>query len=227
MIEQTKGHSFNLDTVLLGKFLNLPTKIKKVLDVGTGNGALLLYVSQKSKAQLLGIEIQDIRYQLALRNMKLNQLEERSKLILGNYLDTPFEQLDCIISNPPFFNTTNKNKLSVDEGAKLARNEITLNLKDFICKASKDLKYGGYFYMIHRADRFAEILNVLNKYHLVPKRIKFVHPYIDKPANHVLIQCIKNGGDSLILEPPLIIYEKKHQYSQLFETYIGGKMNVT
>jgi tRNA1(Val) A37 N6-methylase TrmN6 len=227
MIEQTKGHSFNLDTVLLAKFLKLSKKIKNILDVGTGNGALLLYASEISYAKLLGIEIQEIRYDLAKKNMKLNQLEDRSEIILGDYLKQTFENLDCIISNPPFFKTLNESKLSNDEGARIARHEMNFPLEEFIKKASLDLKFGGYFYMIHRADRFVEIMRLLDQHQLVAKRIKFVHPYRDKPANHVLIQCIKQGGQSLILEPPLIIYEKKHQYTKAFEEYIGGKINVT
>jgi tRNA1(Val) A37 N6-methylase TrmN6 len=213
IIEQTKGHSFNLDTVLLAKFLNLPVKIKNLLDVGTGNGALLLYASEISQAKLYGIEIQDIRFDLAQKNIVLNHLEDRAEVVLGDYLETSYEQLDCIISNPPFFKTANQDRMSKDEGSKIARHELNLSLEDFIKKASLDLKFGGYFYMIHRADRFAEIMRILDKYKLIVKRLKFVHPYADKPANHVLIQCIKNGGDALILEPPLIIYEKKHQYS--------------
>jgi len=227
LIEQTKGHSFNLDTVLLAKFLRLSTKIKNVLDVGTGNGALLIYASEMTKAKLMGIEIQDIRYNLAISNMKLNHLEDRSEIVLGDYLTQTYHHLDCIISNPPFFNTPEKSKLSQDEGSRIARHELNLPLEDFIKKVSVDLKFGGYFYMVHRADRFTEIMRLLDRYQLVVKRLKFVHPYMDKPANHVLIQCIKQGGQSLILEPPLIIYQEKHEYTKAFEDYIGGKIDVT
>ncbi len=226
-IEQTRNHSFNLDTVLLAKFLNLSYKVKTVLDIGTGNGALLIYVSEMSRAKLIGVEIQEERFELAVRNMKLNELEERSELILGDYLETEFKNLDCIITNPPFFKTAHKDQLSDQYSQQIARHELTLSLKDLISKASNQLKFGGYFYMVHRADRFAEIISELNKNQLTVKRVRFVHPYADKPANHVLIQCIKNGKDQMIVEAPLIIYEDKHIYTKNFESFIGGQTYVT
>ena len=222
-----RNHSFNLDTVLLAKFLNLPTKLKNILDVGTGNGALLIYASELTKAKLLGIEIQEVRYNLAIKNMKLNDLVDRSEIILGDFKDSGYKNLDCIITNPPFFNTNHKNHLNNDEASSVARHELALSLEELIKKSSEVLKFGGCFYMVHRADRISEIIQMLSKYQLTVKRLMFVHPYIDKPANHVLIQCIKNGKESLVLEPPLIIYKEKHQYTEAFNRYIGGSINVT
>lgn len=221
-IDQTKGCSFNIDAVLLAKFFNFSYKVKTILDVGTGNGVLLLYASQLSKAKLIGVEIQEDRYELACHNMKLNQLEDRSEIILKDYLDTNFKNLDCIISNPPFFNTKEDGQMSSLSSDQLARHEVSLKLNDFIKKVSEQLKYGGYFYMVHRADRISEIIKLLNQHQLVVKRLKFIHPYIDKPANHVLIQCIKNGSESVVLEPPLIIYQDKHVFTKEYIKYIGG-----
>jgi tRNA1(Val) A37 N6-methylase TrmN6 len=47
--------------------------------------------------------------------------------------------------------------------------------------------------MIHRPDRFAEINDLLKKYQLEIKRVRFVHPYIDSKPNHVLIEAVRNG----------------------------------
>ncbi|MFA6801283.1 MAG: methyltransferase [Acholeplasmataceae bacterium] len=221
IIDQTRNHSFNLDTVLLAKFLKIPKKMETILDVGTGNGGLLLYASELTYAKLIGVEIQEERYNLAVHNMKINGLEDRSEIILGDYLESEFKNLDCVISNPPFFKTENSDQLSETKSDQLARHEISLSLEGLVKTASKHLKYGGYFYMIHRANRFAEIVQILNQYHLTLKRVKFVHPYIDKPANHVLIQCIKQGKESLILDSPLIIYKNKHEFSDTFIQFVG------
>lgn len=224
---QMRNHAFNLDTVLLAKFLKLSKKMKTLLDIGTGNGALLIYASEMTRAHLIGVEIQQIRYNLAVQNMNLNQLEHRTTLIHGNYLDTDFNNLDCIITNPPFFHTTNEKHLNDDLGKTMARHELSLPLESLIEKASKQLKYGGYFYMIHRPDRLTEIMDVLQRNHLTVKRIKFVHPYEDKKANHVLIGCIKHGNQGVIVESPLIIYQHKHIYSDAFKSYIQGERDVT
>jgi len=77
--------------------------------------------------------------------------------------------------------------------------------------------------MIHRPDRFAEIVEVMNRYQLEIKRVRFVHPYIDQKANHVLIEAIKNGQPGMKLEPPLILYCGKHILTKEMVDIYGGR----
>lgn len=225
-INQEKGHSFNLDTVLLQHFVNLPYRIKHVIDVGAGNGAIALYLSEKTNAKITAIEIQENRYLQARNNVILNHLETRIDVIHEDYLKTEFKDVDAIVCNPPFFKVHGIEKISHDKSIAHARHELSLNLEDLIKKVSQQLKYGGKFFMIHRPDRLFEIFNTFKAYDLVVKRIQFVHPYIDKKPNHVLFECIKKGGLQSSIEPPIIIYKEKHQFTEQAKKIFGGDIHV-
>lgn len=227
IVDQTKGHAFNLDTVLLAQFIQLKYRIKTVIDVGTGNGSLALYLSEKTKAKIIGIEIQEKRYKQALTNVKLNNLESRIEIILDDYLNTSYKDIDVIVCNPPFFKVDKSSNLNTDESIMIARHEISLDLESLIKKVAEQLKYSGKFFMIHRPDRLMEILRLCDQNQLTIKRLQFVHPYSDKQANHLLIQCVKQGREQMKLEPPLILYKDKHQFTDQAKLILGGHINVT
>ena len=62
--------------------------------------------------------------------------------------------------------------------------------------------------MVHRPFRLKEIMQVLTKYKLEPKRMQLVYPYIDREPNMVLIEALKGGNSRITVERPLIVYEK-------------------
>jgi tRNA1(Val) A37 N6-methylase TrmN6 len=222
-IEQQSRQAFNLDTILLAHFIKVPAKSKLVMDFGTGAGAVMLYLSQKTKAQIIGVEIQEDRYLAALHNIKLNELDNQLSCIHQDIKTLEHKDVDCIVSNPPFFKVNETSNVNDDEDATIARHEVMLNLKELIESVSKVLKYGGHFFMIHRPDRFAEIVEVMNTYQLEIKRVRFVHPYLDQKANHVLIEAIKNGQPGMKLEPPLILYCGKHILTKEMVDIYGGR----
>lgn len=226
-ITQEKGHAFNLDTVLLQDFIKLPYRIKHVIDVGTGNGALALYVSEKTKAKITAIEIQENRYLKAVQNVELNELKHHINVLHMDYLESDFKDVDAIICNPPFFKVDEDSNINEDDSIALARHEISLKLEDLIEKVSKQLKFGGKFFMIHRPERISEIFKITEHHDLVIKRLQFVHPYVDKKPNHVLFECVKKGGTNTIVEPPIIIYKDKHQLTEQAKKIFGGDIHVT
>jgi tRNA1(Val) A37 N6-methylase TrmN6 len=74
--------------------------------------------------------------------------------------------------------------------------------------------------MVHRPFRLTEIMNVLTRYKLEPKRMQLVYPYIDREPNMVLIEALKGGNSRITVERPLIVYEKPGVYtSSILELY--------
>ncbi len=223
-IEQTESQAFNLDTVLLANFAKIPYRTKHILDIGTGVGGLMLYLSRKTKSKITGIEIQENRYLQAIRNIEINHLESQLSCVLSDVRELKFKDVDYIISNPPFFRVNEESHLSTTEEDMIARHEIKLTLEDLIQKASSFLKNGGYMTFIHRPDRFEEVVKIIGDNQMVIKRIRFVHPYLHKKANHVLIEAMKNGNPGLVVEAPLILYHDKHIITkELIQIYGGGK----
>ena len=104
----------------------------------------------------------------------------------------------------------------------IARHEVLCNLDDVIRSAARLLKTSGRFYMVHRPHRLVDIICKLREYKLEPKTMRFVHPFVDKEPNIVLIEAIRNGRPMLKNLPPIIIYEKDGTYTQDYiDMYYG------
>jgi tRNA1(Val) A37 N6-methylase TrmN6 len=103
-----------------------------------------------------------------------------------------------------------------------ARHEFNITLEELMTIVSQSLKYQGTFYLIHRADRFEEIISLAEKVLLKPKIIQFVHPYVDAHANQVLIKFTKQGSSGLHIYPPLILYDEKHVMTKNLQSIYEG-----
>ncbi|ALF24194.1 tRNA1(Val) (adenine(37)-N6)-methyltransferase [Fusobacterium nucleatum] len=218
IIQRSDYFNFSIDSLLISEFVNIKKNIKKILDLGTGNAAIPLFLSKKTSAKIYGIEIQEISYNLALRNININNLNEQIYIIYDNmknylkYFDIGF--FDIVISNPPFFKINeNINFLNNLDQLSIARHEIEINLEELTKIASELVKDRGYFYLVHRADRLSEIINNLQKYNFEAKKIKFCYTTEYKNAKIVLIEAIKNGKSGLTILPPLIINKENGEYT--------------
>ncbi|ALQ40315.1 DNA methyltransferase [Fusobacterium hwasookii ChDC F174] len=218
IIQRSDYFNFSIDSLLISEFVNIQKNTKKILDLGTGNAAIPLFLSKKTSAKIYGIEIQEISYKLALRNININDLNEQIYIIydnMKNYLNYfNMGSFDIVISNPPFFRINeNTNFLNNLKQLSIARHEIEINLEELIKIASELVKDRGYFYLVHRADRLSEILNNLIEYRFEAKKIKFCYTTKYKNAKIVLIEAIKNGKPGLTILPPLIINKENGEYT--------------
>ena len=71
--------------------------------------------------------------------------------------------------------------------------------------SAKTLKFGGKFYMVHRADRLASIIYELKKYKLEPKVLRVVYPKVNKEPNLILIEAKKGAKPGIKIMQPLIL----------------------
>ena len=219
IIQRTDFFNFSLDSLLVANFLSVGRGVNKIVDLGTGNGAIPLFLSERTKAKIIGIEIQKISAELAKRNIELNNLSEQIEIINDDmknwkkYFKTGSQ--DAVVSNPPFFKFHGNEELLNDlDQLTLARHEISITLEEIIETASFLLKDKGYFAMVHRPDRFLEILDTMRKYGIVPKKVRFCHSKIDKQAKILLVEGIKFGAEGLTVLPPLISHNSDGKYSQ-------------
>ena len=208
---------FSLDSVLLANFVTINFRTKKILDLATGNAPIPMLLTYRTKAQIYGIELQKEIYELGLKSIKENNMLKQISLI--NIDAKKFsecfkvEQFDVVTCNPPYFKTENKELINDNYIKSIARHEIFLNL-DEVCKiASNNLKNKGIFAIVHRPERLLEILDTMRKYKIEPKKIQFVYPKIEKEANIVLIEGIKNGNAGIKLLKPIIVYDESNNYN--------------
>jgi tRNA1(Val) A37 N6-methylase TrmN6 len=226
IIQSRDVFSYSVDAVLLSRFPNIP-KRGQIVDLCAGNGAVGLFASSSTNASIVAIEIQERLADMAMRSVQLNALEQQVRVInddLANTLNylTP-SSTDLVFCNPPYFKLDEGSRVNESEHYLLARHEFATNL-DEICKISQQLlKTNGHLAMVHRPERFIEIVETMTKYNLVPKRIQFVYPKADRDANILLIDAIKDGkpgGEKFL--PPLILHKPDGTYTdEVYQIYYG------
>ena len=210
--------NFSLDSVLLANFAQLNTKTKNIIDLGTGNAPIPLILSTRTKEHIIGVELQEEIYDLAVETVKMNKLENQIEIIkddiknlLSRYKN---ESFDLVLSNPPYFRKNDTSILNENAVKSNARHEILIDLEQLIEISSKLLKNRGSFAMVHRTERLAEIIELLKKYRLEPKRIRFVHPKKNSESNLVLIESVKNSNIGVKVLSPLIVHDENSNYTK-------------
>lgn len=223
IIQNEKHFCFGMDAVLLSSFATVK-KGEEVIDLGTGNGIIPILLEAKTKGKhFTGLEIQEYSADMASRSVILNKLSNKIDIVVGDIKEASKifgpASFDVITCNPPYM-IANHGLTNSDESKAIARHEILCTIEDIAKQSSKLLKQKGRFYMVHRPFRLIEIINELTRYKLEPKRIRMVYPYINKEPNMVLIECVKGGKSRLKVEPPLIVYKDKNEYTkEIFDIY--------
>jgi len=216
IIQDTDGFCFGIDSVILTEFAKKDMKKnKKIVDLGAGTGILGILLAKKVEAfEIIGVEVQKDVAEMAQKSVELNNLQNIIKIINEDIHSLTLEKntFDYVITNPPY---KRKGTGLVNNSDKkiISRHETTVRLEEWIRVAKNLLKDKGAIYIVYRPDRLSEIVNVLKRYKLEPKKIRFVYPSIDKEANLVLIKAVKSGNEFLRVEKPLIIYKEDNSYT--------------
>ncbi len=194
---------FNTDTHLLGRFMKIKDN-EIVLDIGTNNGALLLYATLYNYGKLIGIDIQQDAINLAKKNLEYHKIENY-ELYVGDIKDIQIPLVDVIVVNPPYFNDFTAKQMNQNEMIKTARHEENLLLSDLCFNISRLLKDEGRVYMVHRANRVVDIVNEFSKNELTIKTMQFIYDENNEEAHGILIEAIKKGGKGCKVEKPYIV----------------------
>lgn len=224
IIQNKELFCFGMDAVLLSDFVKGKANAR-IADLGTGTGIIPILLEAKEKGtEMFALEIQKQSVDMAKRSVMLNQLQHKVHIIEGDIKEaskqlTP-SSFDIVTCNPPYMNQNHGLK-NPELPKAIARHEILCTLEDVIREGSRLTKAGGSFYLIHRPFRLAEIFALLLQYKLEPKRMRFVHPYVDKEPNMVMIEAVKGGKSMIKIESPLIVYKEKGRYSDEIYTIYG------
>lgn len=224
IIQDPQRFCFGMDAVLLSGFA-AAEKGERVADLGTGTGIIPILMEAKTEgSHFTGLEIQPESADMARRSVALNHCEEKISIVTGD-LKEASKILGCgcfdvVTSNPPYM-TASHGLVNPDQAKAIARHEILCSLEDVVREASRMLRTGGRFYMVHRPFRLVEIFRVMTQYKLEPKRMQMIYPFRDREPNMVLIEGVRGGGPMLKTEKPLIIYESPGVYTQEIRDIYG------
>lgn len=223
IVQDDKMFKFSLDSILLANFATINKRYKKILDIGTGNAPILLVLSTKTNAALVGVEIQKEAYDLACESVNLNNKKKNIEIINDDIKEyakgCESDTYDAIVCNPPFFKYSGIANVNNCEEKTLARHEKSLSLQDIMIISRKLLKNNGTLAIVHRPERLIEIIMLMHENNIEPKRIQFVYPKEGKRANILLIEGTKNGSSDVKIESPLYVYDNNGDYTKEIENY--------
>lgn len=223
IIQKTDGFCFGMDAVLLSGFARV-REGEMAVDLGTGTGIIPILLSAKTEGKhFTGLEIQTAVADMASRSVRLNGICDRVRIVQGDIKEASQlfgkASFDVVTSNPPYMNDAHGLK-NPDLPKAIARHEVLCTLDDVVREAAMLLKPGGRFYMVHRPHRLVEIIAAMRMYKLEPKRMKLVHPFVDKDANMVLIEAFRGGRSMMKVEAPIIVYKEPGVYTdEIYEIY--------
>ncbi len=219
IIQETDGFCFGIDSILLSDFAKNIKKNSKVADLGTGTGIIGLLLCKKTNlAEMTGIEIQEDVANMAERSIKLNNLEEKFRIINSNINEIFSKKLleknvfDVVVMNPPY-KEVGTGEINENEKKLISRHEIKANLSDFIKTASGLLKDKGELYIVHKPERMPDIIQKLRENKIEPKELRVVYSNKNSEASLILIKAVKGGKKFLKIDRPLYIYNESGQYS--------------
>lgn len=217
IIQNEKRFCFGIDSVLISNFVKGVKEDAQILDLGSGTGIIsILLAGKKLLKNIIGIEIQKEVAEMSERSIKLNNLQKNIKIInddiknLNKYFKK--SEIDAIVTNPPYQknNTGLKNE---DEYKLISRHEVKCNLEDIIKVSSELLKDKGKFFMVHRAERIADIMFLLKKYKMEPKELQIVCSNKNSKPKLVLIEAVKNANEFLRVNNILYVYNDDGIYT--------------
>ncbi len=219
IIQNPTRFCFGIDAVLLSDFVEFKNGAK-ILDMGTGTGIIPLLLSKGHKSGrtpgfIDALEIQKTSADSAIRSVRGNNLSHLIKVTEGDLCSASeiygHNKYDVVTINPPYMKFDNLQNATDD--LTISRHEVKCTLEDICRESARVLKFNGHLFMIHKPERLAEIFEQMMLHHLEPKKLRFVHPYVDKPPTMVLIDARLGGNHELKTLPPLIVYKEKNVYS--------------
>lgn len=222
IIQKDDVFSFSLDSMLLANFIDT-NKAQKIIDLGTGNAPIPLFLTLKTDAKIYGIEIQEEPFDLAQRSVELNHLENQITIIKddlkGIYKKLGANTFDIVCSNPPYFKVSDTSIINKNDTLTIARHEVKANVNDIIEEASKLLVDGGKLYIIHRIERMPEIIKLLENKNFGIKRMQLIYPKEDGNAYMFIIESKKNKKTDLKIIKPLVVHNNGRYTDEVLKIF--------
>ncbi len=225
VIQNKEYFMFGIDSVILSSLVKSTSSSNVIVDFCTGSGVIPILLTPRVKyKKIIGVELQKEMYDLAVRNIKLNSLENDVSVInkdIKEYKEiiryirenvSSSGNVDVIVCNPPYkevgTGVINENSVKY-----IARHEEKCTLEDIFISSSKLLKTKGKLYLVHKPDRLADLICLARKYNLEVKEITMLQPTKEKKPSIVFVEYVKDGKKGLNISPVILEFDDNGNYT--------------
>lgn len=221
VLQKRKGYRFSVDAPLLADFIRTEPS-DEILELGAGSGIISLLLSIKPFRHITAIEVQEDLAGLARRNVALNGLEDRVRIVEADLRSfDPGKTFDVVFSNPPYIRGRG-GRLSRSEEKSVAKHEIKCDICDIMRKTRAFLKEDGRAYFIYPEKRRKDLIDAVNAHGLKLKTVRPIQPREGQAANLFLVECDRVSPKTRFL-PPFILYGKDGKYTLEAEAVFSGR----
>lgn len=215
-VHVSKNHTFGTDAVLLADF-SATKKIQKHCDLGSGCGIISMLLLRDGVTKTsYGVEISEEAVWLAKKTAQ--EYAKDSFFVLCEDLKQlkgklPYGEFDMVTCNPPY-KASGAGILSEGDRDVVARHETMCTLEDVISSASHLLKSSGRLCICQRPERLADIITLMRKYKIEPKRLRTVCKKEGEEPWLILVEGMRDAKSGMRIMPPLFVYGKDREFSE-------------
>lgn len=226
IFQPVDGYRASTDAIMVSSLVDKIKKGDRILDVGSGTGAISLCLAsrfQNQQPHIIGLELQSELAELSNMSAEVNGFAD----ILHYYNCNIKDKLDFIkpcsfqhvISNPPY---SDHDMPSPNKSKAQAHNHSNFNLSEWLKFCIKMLAPQGHFYMINRAEAIDEILHELygklGNIKIIPLFTKQT-----SKAKRVLIMAQKDNKTPTEILSPFIVHTDAAYTEKAFQILREGK----
>ena len=222
LIQSSSEYRFTTDAVLLANFCN-QMRGKLCVEFGAGSGVIsLLLAKKKFPKRIVALEIQPQLCDMMSRSVLLNDLQDVIEVHNCDLIDATsvVRDADVVVCNPPY-RKVGSGEQQLSQNIAICRHEIKATLLDVIVSAAKVLNNRGNLYLVHQADRIAEIVTLCRDNNVAVKEILPVCPAPNKQPNLVLVRGVKAGEADCKLHAPLYVCDEQGNYTPQAKSWYG------
>ena len=211
------GYRASSDAVILSSIIRQTKPNDKILDIGSGTGAISLCLARRfPKNEIIGLEIQSDLVELSNKSAEINGFDNLK--FINTDIRKKIENIEnCsfnhVITNPPY---TDHDMPSPNESKALAHNHHNFNLIKWLHFAIKMLRPQGYLYTINRTEAIDEILSAI-KGKMGEITIIPIYSKEGQNAKRVIISARKDSHAPTKILPGIIIHDQSGNYSSMAE----------
>lgn len=220
-VNVSSHHTFGTDAILLSNFAS-PKPKDSVVDLGTGCGIIpLLFLRNGLKGEVFGVDISHEACQLAEKTVSELKIDNFN-IIEGNLTElrgkVPFGMHNLVTCNPPY-KAPNAGIKNADSVVTTARHETDCTLEDIVSVSAKLLNTSGRLCMCHRPERLSELLSLMSKHSVEPKRLRLVCQRKGEEPWLVLVEGRRGGKIGLRIAPTLYVEENGKLSDEMIKIY--------